>query len=85
LDIHIHVNYYEQWRISGFLRSISLFVTKLHHPFGQPDHGQPAAAPCPNCDNEAVSLLAAIRKHRSSRLISREARKKVYIRKENIY
>ncbi|KAF4229282.1 hypothetical protein CNMCM8980_006352 [Aspergillus fumigatiaffinis] len=62
LDIHMRINRHEQWRISGFPRSMSSFAAGLHHPFGRPDHGQPAAAPCPNCDNEAASLRSATRK-----------------------
>ncbi|KAH3502314.1 hypothetical protein KXV55_005947, partial [Aspergillus fumigatus] len=62
LDIHMRINRHEQWRISGFPRSMSSFAAELHHPFGRPDHGQPAAAPCPNCDNEAASLRSATRK-----------------------
>jgi hypothetical protein len=85
LDIHMRINRHEQWRISGFPRSMSSFAAELHHPFGRPDHGQPAAAPCPNCDNEAASLRSATRKRRSSKSISGEARKKVRIGKENIH
>ncbi|GFF96240.1 hypothetical protein IFM53868_08435 [Aspergillus udagawae] len=53
-NIYLRLDRTKRWRISGFPTSMSSLVArqKLESPFGQPDHGRPAAVPCATCDSK---------------------------------
>lgn len=67
VSIYIKAGTKQRWRISGFPSSIASLAEAQHivSPFGRPDHGKPAAAPCSNCDGLG-NIFQGTRRKRSS-------------------